>query len=549
MFSLKKPLCYGLILVLAVSMIACTSREPKETSTAAPGTETAKTAETGSSAVQPTEKYFPLQKQVEISYMLEQHPSYPANSDMLVIKELEKRTNIKIKLEGVMTNFKDKLNLSIASGDMPDVIVLSSVRDVQKTALNGPFMPLNKLISSNAPNMQQRFKQFPGLKSAIEASDGEIYCAPTIETTGKPSGWMLRTDWLKKVGMDFPKTYDDLYNVAKAFTNNDPDGNGKNDTIGIAMIQDVTSFDTLFNSFGALNGFYPTRDKSKFVYGYTMDEMKDALKFIKKLYSEGVMDKEWPTTTKKQWEEKISSGVAGMTHMNLGRTETFTAILQKSNKDVQFLPFLPAGPGGKKEVTPPGGMGGTADLNRGTVITRSCKNPEVAMRFLDYIQGEDGALLTSYGVENVTYRMVNGGPEYTDAILKHRLGVVEGLEGYGLTPRVFPCMPYNYPKVDLNQKRYGGTLIMESFNMCKDYYLHPKPVMAYKDDEMKVLNKEVNVSDATQKWIFRFVTGQKDIDKDWEEYKAELKSAGMEEVLAAYNKAYSRYLETMKNAK
>ena len=62
---------------------------------------------------------------------------------------------------------------------------------------------------------------------------------------------IFRQDWLDKLGLKYPETLDDMKNVLIAFTNNDPDGNGKNDTYGYtaekpSSSSGVTPFDWVF---------------------------------------------------------------------------------------------------------------------------------------------------------------------------------------------------------------------------------------------------------------------------------------------------------------
>src|SRR5690606_24441558 len=124
--------------------------------------------------------------------------------------------------------------------------------------------------------------------------NGEIYAIPQSKYNLKVI-WM-RKDWLDNLGLEVPQTTDEFYEVLKAFTYNDPDQNGKDDTIGMVNAKYVHDLLPLFYAFGA-DYFFKEDENGQIYDGFTQPEMKDALDYIKMLMDEGVLDKEWVTTT------------------------------------------------------------------------------------------------------------------------------------------------------------------------------------------------------------------------------------------------------------
>ncbi|WP_348625210.1 hypothetical protein ABFT51_13610 [Paenibacillus peoriae] len=130
---------------------------------------------------------------------------------------------------------------------------------------------------------------------------------------------IAQTDWLDRLGLKPPKTVDDLEAIAKAFVENDPDGNSKRDTIGLAsstgLYNDFNnsafSFDLtpIFAAYGSFPGYWLSKD-GKPVYGSVLPETKDALVKLREMYAKGLLDPE--LGIRKEAEETVINGQAGM---------------------------------------------------------------------------------------------------------------------------------------------------------------------------------------------------------------------------------------------
>ena len=212
-------------------------------------------------------------------------------------------------------DYNTKLKLAITSGDLPDVFPVNDKTDLKQLAEGGAIYEMGPIYAKYAS---------PLLKSIIEAetksifdpvtSGGKIYGIPQkMPSTNGYSHLWIREDWLKKLNLERPKTMDDLYNIATAFAKQDPDGNGKADTIGLGINKDVLySSRGLFWGYGAYPDFWTKDAAGKAEYGTVLPEMKQPLEMLARMYKDGLLDKEFGTKDETKEMESAVSGKLGM---------------------------------------------------------------------------------------------------------------------------------------------------------------------------------------------------------------------------------------------
>jgi putative aldouronate transport system substrate-binding protein len=214
--------------------------------------------------------------------------------------------------------------------------------------------------------------------------NGKLYSVPITGTSpnNTPLLW-IRKDWLDKVGLDVPATMDEFMEVARAFTNNDPDGNGKKDTYGLAMNKTFEGGTSNLNGF--LNGFdayFNTWIKGGdgLVFSTVQPEMKDALLAMQKMYAEGLVDPEFSVKDPVKAGELTVSGRVGMLY---GRTwACYVQIKQNSLKDLdaEWLPFpIPS-------VDGTSGPQASGSVNNMTFfgVNKKFAHPEAAVKLVNF---------------------------------------------------------------------------------------------------------------------------------------------------------------------
>ena len=226
-----------------------------------------------------------------------------------VIKnELDKRLGIDVELVAIGGDeYRNQLNASIAGGDPPHLF------QVDRTTLKqyvdqGLVLDLTDYMEADLDD----YTRVVGRESRMMAQfDGRDYAIVKRPTYYYNSYW-IRKDWLDKLQLDMPATVDDLFEVAKAFTEQDPDGNGRDDTYGFAAASDGSTWIPLWAAFGSggPGNFY--RKDGEFVNGYYDPATTDALEYIRRLVAAKVVDPDFVTNDMTRAHERAMQGKAGI---------------------------------------------------------------------------------------------------------------------------------------------------------------------------------------------------------------------------------------------
>lgn len=234
------------------------------------------------------------------------------------------------------SQYRQKLNISIASGDIPDFMVVNK-EELLRLSEEGQLEDLTTLLEQYGSDyLKELLNQDNG--TALEAAtyEGQLLGIPQMQVNGGVSTAemiYLRYDWLQKLNLPEPKTIDDVVAIATAFVKNDPDGNNKNDTYGLGLNKD------LFQAHGTVKGFfngynaYPDMwlkdSEDNLVYGSIQPEMKTALERLSVLYKDGIIDREF---TVKDWNKIAEDIAAGRLGLAYG-TVSDGGHIHKANKD------------------------------------------------------------------------------------------------------------------------------------------------------------------------------------------------------------------------
>lgn len=212
--------------------------------------------------------------------------------------------------------YNTKLSVTLASGNVPDV-------------LQCDFQTFNYLKEAGAlVDLSAVWEEYasPALKESMAALDneplkkctydGKLLAIPyATDAAERIQVLYYRTDWLKNVGLELPKTLDDFTNVIKAFRDNDPDGDGEKNTYGLAMYSNPLagsiSYMPIFNAFGSYPSAWILKE-DKLVNGLLQDETKEALDYLRGLYAEGYIDPEFATLSFEQAKARLANSQSGI---------------------------------------------------------------------------------------------------------------------------------------------------------------------------------------------------------------------------------------------
>jgi putative aldouronate transport system substrate-binding protein len=354
----------------------------------------------------------------------ENYPPSPSYQDQLLVwRVLEERTNVRIEFL-VPENYERVMATKIASGDeLPDILRVPG-DDPMPFAYAGTIVALTDLIGRRAPHTVELLAAKPDLRRRLTSPDGEIYVLGkdvAARTSVNYLSFGVRVDWLNKLGISEPDTLDDWANMLTSIRDNDLNGNGRQDEIPFSTYE----FNRLF-IFGGAYGLHLTHSGGWYVedgevrYEWILPEMKELLRLLREWYSKNLIDAEVFSQSYEKYATKATSGI-------LGATEAFT--MQYPMWNIEMSGGNPEGLWG--HVQPPAGPAGTRLLEKEQPvlddyygISRDCSRPDVAVQWLDYMYASrDGQILmTNFGVEEVTYEVVNGEPLFLPGFLSHPKG-------------------------------------------------------------------------------------------------------------------------------
>ncbi|WP_203289096.1 MULTISPECIES: extracellular solute-binding protein [Metabacillus] len=233
---------------------------------------------------------------------------------------IEEKLGIKTDYKWIVddSQYQEKLSVTIASGEIPDLLYVdqSQLSRLVKSKMTADMTEIFDKVASD--QLKEIYNQDGGKALDSAKFDGKLLAIPRVSAALTDQGYIvwIREDWLKKLNLEGPKTMDDLMKISKAFTENDPDGDGKDDTYGLAISKDLwdgyggaTGF---FNGYHAYPNIWTKNDKGKLEYGSVQPEIKDALSALNKMYKEGQIDPEFGVKDGSKVSEDLAAGKIGI---------------------------------------------------------------------------------------------------------------------------------------------------------------------------------------------------------------------------------------------
>ncbi|MFC4598245.1 extracellular solute-binding protein [Cohnella hongkongensis] len=208
----------------------------------------------------------------------------------------------------------EKMNLSINTNNLPDISRVD-LNQLHRMIKQDQLVELNEVYEKYASPLLRQAMEYGGGEGFEAASlNGKIYGMPVpVDYFENVAIMYIRQDWLDKLQLQPPKTIDELVNVATAFAQQDPDGNGKPDTYGIALDNALgMGFDGIAAAFRAYKGIWIKDSEGKLVYGSVQPEMKEALAKLQELYKAKAIDPEFGAKDWGKTADDIGAGKGGI---------------------------------------------------------------------------------------------------------------------------------------------------------------------------------------------------------------------------------------------
>ncbi|MGX7031063.1 extracellular solute-binding protein [Vagococcus zengguangii] len=504
-----------------------------------------------------TESGFPIVEE-EVSFkMMGPNVGLAEWKDMPVFQEYAKKTGINFEFTTPpVADFSTKLNLALASGDLPDVIYAAGNSNLTDTMVieygeQGTFVALEDLIDENMPNFSKILKENDTIRRSITTPDGHIYTLPSLAMNEPTAVWprgpmWYRGDWLEALNVtELPKTTDEFYDLLVRMRDEDPNGNGQKDEIPLTDVKMESTRPWLMAAFGLTN-FGVQEQDGKVIYAPTTENYKGYLEFMNKLYSEKLLDQEVFSQADEQKKAKGQKNQIGLfpdwfSYFTTGKEE------KDALNDPMFQPLTSEY--SKETVVPI-----SAGISRGTfAITKEAASPEALLRWIDYFYGDEGAFYINKGPEGALWEWAENSEGekvrvYTENV---DLANVEDTRGtitpaYGLT---VPNIDYKNTE-DLyirgNADDEMDTTFTDFINSETEEKITangqlPMPLLYLSKDEIdQIKDTQTDLSTYIEQMEAKFITGVEPLS-NWDKYVDTVNSMGLEKYLEIYQKALDNY--------
>lgn len=523
---LKKGIVWFLVSIMLFSFAACGKSDDKTNTTTATNQTT---SSSDGSQVGSTLLY---DKLTTWRVLTPNFPNAPLKGDQLTFKEMEKRTNVRLEIDDTTaaSDYVTKLNMLLASGDLPEILVTTAVSTVSKYISQGIFADLTPYMQTSGKDYLQELSMNPVAQKNCITDDGKYYFFTQLSLQVDAPVYMINKPWLDKLGLQIPKTTDELYTVLKAFK-----------TLGSDIVPWTKGqfFNNLeygaFIPFGTWDNFKLFPD-GKYAYGpyERSNELKSALKWLNKLYTEGLIDQEYLTLDNDSYVAKFNKGEVGFVYgypaKPIWNSDASGKIIEPRKSDWQFIPAI-QGPTGIKNafaIIPTAGP---------TFITKSIKEPEKAVKYFNYFYTNEGKELFNFGIKGTSFNVVDGKNVYTDMIIKHEAGPVNGLRYNGITPNNFP-----FDRVPEMTEASSPKQTYEAMIEAAPLNEPSAPILIGSADEEKQLaDIMVNVNKYVIEMIPKFIEGSVSIDSGFDGFIAQLKKFKIEDAIAIKKAQYDRW--------
>ncbi len=541
--KLRRIFSLLLALMMTVAMAGCSSQEEEAVADTA-STETVESAEemiTTEVVEEETAGYaygadvtFYSDEPVSYSMMFSDHEAYPYQDTWRIFEAITEKTNVTLDLTLIArTDYEDKKSVLVNTGDSPYII--PKTYDESAYVNGGQVVAVSDWVQY-MPNYQKAVEEWgmaSDLKSKLQA-DGKYYVLPGMwETAGDGYSFIIRKDIFEAAGVDVTGnegnwTYEDFYEAlktVKAYTGSDyvlSDRHTAKSTINIAAkAYGVTA------GWGIANGVKFNTESEQYEFVETSDNFKSYVTYFNKLVNEGLMDLESFSQDDETALAKFYRGESYVINGNYQNLADMSALMQVDDAELYMI-VQPGGPAGMLQIE-------NSRLENGVMIAQRALD-ELGeeefikmLRFIDWLwYSEEGHMLTLWGLEGETYTIEDGKVALDSDISYNGLNMDTATKklnvDYGFGGGVFA---YGGSYEIRSSKMTDGQLDFN--NRIQEYRvmtpLDP-PIMADEEQSEEMNLIKTPLMDYVDTMTMKFITGQADIDAEWDVYVAQCEALG-----------------------
>lgn len=441
----------------------------------------------------------------------------PPKADNEILKGIEEFTRTKLDINWVPSSaYQDKLNVTIASNEMPKVMLITDPKNqaVSAAVKAGAFWELGPFLKE-FPNLSKT-EANRLLNSSFEGKTFGLYRHRAMTR----SAVVFRKDWLDSVGLKEPKTVDDIYQIAKAFTQKDPDKNGKDDTFGFLDGGSLQSLEPLTVWLGGPYGWGMKDNKLQPSAFFT--EGREALKLLRKMFAEKLIQADFATVKSNKYRDFVQQGKGGL-YVGVGEDAVGHDPLLKIDPKAQidFVGLLNT-PAGKQAIPGLPGYTGMYLIPKSSVKTEA--EVRKILRFFDKLGEKNMQNLLGWGTEGKHFKNEDGKPVVLDAkLVQTDLVAVRGLDVFNAiyaTPGKKPALNEKIDKLGIENDKFAIPDLTFALNSA---------VRAEKGSDLDKIMKDAQI---------KYIMGALDdagLDKEYDTWR----KSGGDDLINDYTKQYN----------
>lgn len=468
-------------------------------------------------------------------------------SDQYVYPELARRTGVEVQFDMIAeTAFTERLNLIIVSQDYPDIFgqgIGTYDTNPMKAIADDVVIDIGPLLAENAPDYNALIVNNEDFADSVTNSDGTICKITSCNIGVQSQGLFIRGDWLEALDLEVPTTIDEMTQVLTAF-------HEAYDT-PMTLLVNADLDDGLSGVFDHSNvgftrqmlGFQQTApDSGQVICAMASEGYFEHMTLLRQYYADGLINGDFASISKENgnFESTYYTGQCGIWQEGC---EIADASYAENSNDPNWVALPMMTPTNNGQTTHMSSftefMSGMASL----YISTGCEEPELALQFLNYGYTPEGKDLVAFGIEGETYtRDAEGNVSYTELLTEYPDGVRSAEWLY----LVNSWMPTEQQLASVNMK-YSQTAV-EAYQMwteaakAADSSMTLPMMLSLNTEENDVVSQYCgDLCTHFSEYTAKYIMGT--IDEDgFQQAVADADRIGLQEVTAAYQSAYDRYL-------
>lgn len=470
-------------------------------------------------------------------------------ADLQVFQDCEALTNVHIDWnESSFMNIADNFSLMVASGDYSDLI--NGFNNFYSGGLSAAYtndviIDLADYTETYMPNYCSYAHTEDAMRYVLNDEGNELAVCEIGDMYDIQGGIFLRKDWLDELNMDAPATVDEFTDVLEAFKNN-YDCTETLSMLKTGAFNDSSALSapfgtTAYNYGSSVTEHFYIDEDGKVTSALVSENYRDYLRQLHDWYNAGYFSYEALISNSiSDNEPNVGSGITGAFVESATAISTYASYAE--DESFELVPVGALSLDGSDAVNTyyKAYLVSTATA---VSVSTTCENVEIACQWMDYWYSDDGILAMNYGPQGVSWEYDgDGNVKYTELLTNDPdWNAPTLIMKYNFKNRIFGVAIQ-----DSNKDYYTEiqTEAVELFRSCcsNENYL-PSNYLYLSADELQTYSERFSdISATADTAVLQFIIGDLSLDDDWDSFQQQLRSLGIEECIAIYQAAYSRYL-------